>query len=395
MMVTANGLQAGYYLAPTFEFIFPENLLIGGPQVPQAFEEFPFIVNGSGPYVPNGFTAASAAQAPSTCPAVPTTCPVAGQLSPFPNTNHPPQGTGLGLTLLKPPVSNAGFPQTVTAGSTVTLNGSGSADPNTPPLAITYTWAQSAGPAAALQNSNGPHPQFTAPSLPSGSSPVTLTFQLAVCNGFTCSGISTVNITEVAATVGPSVTLSVSPSQNVLPTNVVTLTGTGVNGTAPLTYTFAQTGTGGLPVVSLAPVAGNPAQVRFTAPTPPAGTALPVTLTFSVTVRDALGRAVTDSISVFVGIDSITVTTVTYRISKSILTLSVSDNVPNGAATITMTPLGITGLPIGNPVVLTYDPIADSYSIGGTGIQVNPAPNSVRFTSSFGRTTTSPITLLR
>jgi hypothetical protein len=41
MMLTANGLKAGYYLAPTFEFIFPENFLIGGPRFRRRSRNFP------------------------------------------------------------------------------------------------------------------------------------------------------------------------------------------------------------------------------------------------------------------------------------------------------------------------------------------------------------------
>ena len=46
----ANGLIAGQYHAPNFEYIFPENLVLGGPPVAYPLESFPFLVNGSGPY---------------------------------------------------------------------------------------------------------------------------------------------------------------------------------------------------------------------------------------------------------------------------------------------------------------------------------------------------------
>jgi hypothetical protein len=44
----ANGLASGQYLAPTGEFIFPENTSAGGPLVPYDFWKLGFIVNGEG-----------------------------------------------------------------------------------------------------------------------------------------------------------------------------------------------------------------------------------------------------------------------------------------------------------------------------------------------------------
>ena len=44
----ANGLQAGEYTAPTFEFIFPENVLPGDSPVPNDLWHLPFLRNGEG-----------------------------------------------------------------------------------------------------------------------------------------------------------------------------------------------------------------------------------------------------------------------------------------------------------------------------------------------------------
>jgi len=44
----ANGLQAGEYTAPTFEFIFPENVLPGDLPVPNDLWHLPFLRNGEG-----------------------------------------------------------------------------------------------------------------------------------------------------------------------------------------------------------------------------------------------------------------------------------------------------------------------------------------------------------
>jgi cytochrome c peroxidase len=45
----ANGLNSGQYLAPTFNFILPENIVPGDPRVPNNFWAMGFLVNGEGP----------------------------------------------------------------------------------------------------------------------------------------------------------------------------------------------------------------------------------------------------------------------------------------------------------------------------------------------------------
>ncbi len=120
--MTANGLAAGTFQAPQFNYLFPENLVMGSPTIPLPFQEFPFLVNGFGPYVP--FNAGPTATAVGTI----------GQLSPWPSVTAPTATCTTGQTLLQPPVANAGPPQTVSSGANVTLDGIGSSDPNTPPL---------------------------------------------------------------------------------------------------------------------------------------------------------------------------------------------------------------------------------------------------------------------
>ncbi|WP_262964887.1 hypothetical protein [Methylobacter psychrophilus] len=44
----ANGLVAGQYNAPNFEYIFPENLFLGDPVVPNNFQDLAFLACGSG-----------------------------------------------------------------------------------------------------------------------------------------------------------------------------------------------------------------------------------------------------------------------------------------------------------------------------------------------------------
>src|SRR4051794_41620374 len=50
----ANGLVAGQYYAPTFEFIFPENTMAGDPVVPFDMWHLPFLRYGEGANTPSG-----------------------------------------------------------------------------------------------------------------------------------------------------------------------------------------------------------------------------------------------------------------------------------------------------------------------------------------------------
>ena len=85
-------------------------------------------------------------------------------------------------------MANAGPGQTVGAGATVTLDGSGSFDPDGDSLS--YLWSQTGGTAVTLSSSTVVQPTFTAPSAPG-----TLTFQLVVSDGTNSSSPADVTIT--------------------------------------------------------------------------------------------------------------------------------------------------------------------------------------------------------
>ena len=129
---TPAGLAAGIYTAPNFEYIFPENLGIGNPPVPANFEDFPFLANGSGAYygatggdVPLG----RLAQLDPWPGAVPPTAPVC------------PSGTDAPAVFS--PIADAGPVQSVTRGTVITLDASGSRDTTTPfAMPLTFTWWQ-------------------------------------------------------------------------------------------------------------------------------------------------------------------------------------------------------------------------------------------------------------
>ncbi len=76
------------------------------------------------------------------------------------------------------PIADAGPDQNVQISSLVTLDGSGSFDPDNH-LPLVYSWTQTAGPAVSLSSSSAVLPTFTAPS-----SPATLEFELVVNDSF-------------------------------------------------------------------------------------------------------------------------------------------------------------------------------------------------------------------
>jgi uncharacterized repeat protein (TIGR01451 family) len=85
-------------------------------------------------------------------------------------------------TYNQPPLANAGLAQTVNTNALVTLDGSGSNDPDGH-LPLTYGWTQTGGPAVTLSNPAAVAPTFSAPS-----NSAVLTFTLAVTDSLGLSG---------------------------------------------------------------------------------------------------------------------------------------------------------------------------------------------------------------
>lgn len=187
------------------------------------------------------------------------------------------------------PVANAGPDQVLFTMVLVTLDGSGSYDPdgNYP---LTYLWSQVAGPAVSLSNPGSVNPSFSAPS-----SPCILTFQLVISDS--AGGISNPDFVNVTVLNTPPIA-DAGPDQFVSINASVILDGSASydpDGNLPLIYSWLQTSGPG--VVLSNPNAVNP---NFIAPPSPC------TLTFNLHVTDSLGQGS--------GPDSVTINVVANQI---------------------------------------------------------------------------------
>jgi len=179
------------------------------------------------------------------------------------------------------PVANAGDDQTVRVLDTVRLDGTGSqaTGENT---TISYSWAQTDGPPATLDDPASATPSFRAEAIG------TYIFALTVTESTGNTKTDTVTIT-VVENFPP--TADAGPDQVVTGGATVTLDGSGSTDNEDpfeaLTFSWVQTG--GPEVALSGETTANP---TFTAPDPPA------TLTFQLTVTDSGDAPSTDTVSV-------------------------------------------------------------------------------------------------
>jgi len=182
-----------------------------------------------------------------------------------------------------PPLAVAGDDQTVYEGELVTLNASGSSDPDDG-IAY-YMWEQVEGPAVALSDPGDIQPTFTAPDLDQGD--LSLTFQLTVEDhgGLRTTDTCVVNVSWVNS---PPVA-EAGEDQIVNEGDTVTLDGSGSWDPDDGIVSFRWTQTGGSPVALSDPTGVT---TTFTAPVMGADSG---PMTFQISVTDAGGLTSQDT----------------------------------------------------------------------------------------------------
>ncbi|MEZ4524475.1 MAG: choice-of-anchor U domain-containing protein [Desulfobacterales bacterium] len=192
------------------------------------------------------------------------------------------------------PVANAGANQNVKKGDTVTLSGAASYDPDGTVAA--WQWKELSNGAVILTTPDSVSTTFTAPS--GGSTGKTLTFELTVTDNAGQQAKDTVTV-SVAADNGNLPVANAGANQNVKKGDTVTLNGSGSydpDGSI-VTWQWKELSTAAVAL-------STPANVSTTFTAPSGGTA-GKTLTFELTVTDNAGQQAKDTVTVYVGADSV------------------------------------------------------------------------------------------
>jgi hypothetical protein len=345
--VTPAGLVAGQYHAPISAYLFPEALQPGSPPVTLTLDEFPFLMNGSGPWPGAGGA-------------------IMGRLDPTP---WDPSLSAARTACSAPPVipaptASAGPAQVVASGTLVTLDASTSSSLTTPPQPLAFQWTQvgpAAGPFVVLSNPTISRPTFTAPVVTAATS---LTFLVRVGDlGGGATATVTITVNPPAATLPPTARLA-APA-NVAAGALVTLDASGsVDGNLPatqLTYAFTQVA----PASPSLAISASGATAIFKAPIVAAATVF----TFSVKVTNALGLASTAA-PVSVAVNPALSPVVQQVANQSIL----SGNPPTGKVTLT----GVATDPKGLPLTYTW-----TQTGGPTAVVLSPGGPSTSPTATF------------
>ena len=319
----ANGLLAGSYQAPVFDYLWPENLVPGAPIVPANFQDLSFLFCGSGPLktgsIPEGTVGPVVGQLDPTPWALPspmpvfaaTLCPTAKQIAAaVPGFLPPPQLTNAPPAPITAPLADAGVAQSVDAGAKVALSAAGSRDTNTPARALSYAWKQVAGPAVALTTPNAAVAGFTAPLV---TSITTLQFQVTVSNGASSS------TADASVTVKPVLSPVVTVASSAITADALTRVTLSATSNPATGVTWSWTQTSGTAVVL---TGANTASAQFTTPAGPA------IIGFQVRVTNALGLSTTVPVTVPVPGDSVSVVSATWSIRSARLTVIAQSSLP-------------------------------------------------------------------
>jgi large repetitive protein len=219
----------------------------------------------------------------------------------------------------------------------VTLNGSGSTDPDAGDT-LNYAWSQTSGPAVTLSDPTAVSPTFTAPTV---AAPTDLTFDLTVCDRPAGDPDQLCNTDSVTITVNPVAgnqppVANAGPDQTVDSGALVQLNGSGSTDPEGQALTYMWTAPAGITLSD--PTSATP---TFTAPTGPA------TLTFTLQVCDPEPLCSTDTVTINVNapamIDATGVVIVNGPVSTSKTSKSFVFKVTNdGTTAITIDASNIT-----------------------------------------------------
>ncbi|MCA9770993.1 MAG: right-handed parallel beta-helix repeat-containing protein [Myxococcales bacterium] len=188
------------------------------------------------------------------------------------------------------PVADAGADQSLPEGSTVTLDGTASADANGD--TIHYAWSQVSGPSVALTGSDTAEPTFT---LPNVTADTALVFALVVSDAALSSAADQVTVTALFVNQAP--VANAGGDQSVVPGTQTSLDGTLSSDPDGQSLTYAWTQTAG-PAGSLGN--GTSATPTLQVPTVTEDT----DLVFELTVSDG-SLSATDSVTITASVSNI------------------------------------------------------------------------------------------
>ncbi|KAH8660807.1 hypothetical protein BGZ60DRAFT_530812 [Tricladium varicosporioides] len=158
VLTTSDGIDAGQYVQPVTEWIFPELVTPGGAPPPLDFSNIGPLRNGFGPVTPGGPVFKQLNPWPGAAAPTPirTDCPDPA-VGPSTPTTTPITGP---VTL----VADAGADQVARGGLFITLTAAQTA-PNIPTTDLAFKWAQISGPTAGvtLTSLNTPTTGFASP----------------------------------------------------------------------------------------------------------------------------------------------------------------------------------------------------------------------------------------